>query len=173
MPGGSDAAGAQGALDAFRDYLREHALPVTAPRMAVAEVVLAADEHLSADDVARALETRGTPVGTATVYRTLDVLVRSGLAVERDFGEGFRRYEPTRGAPHHEHLLCTVCGAVVEFRDERLERMTTLLAEAHRYARQRHRLVIYGVCERCQRGERPGRSVPREPSGSARFPDAP
>ena len=72
------------------------------------------------------------------------------LVVERDFGEGFKRYEPSRGVPQHEHLLCTVCGRVTEFRDERLERMTTLIAEAHGYARQRHRLVIYGVCATCQ-----------------------
>ena len=137
-------------LDAFRGYLREHGLPITAPRLAVAEVVLAADRHLSVEEIGRALADRGTAAGTATVYRTLELLVRSGLVVERDFGEGFRRYEPARGAPQHEHLLCTACGAVEEFQDERLERMTTLIAEGYRFARQRHRLVIYGVCARCQ-----------------------
>jgi len=140
------------ALDAFRTYLREHNLPVTAQRLAIAEVVLSSARHQSADDVVRALAARGAPAGTATIYRTLEVLVRSGLVVERDFGEGFRRYEAARGEPQHEHLLCTVCGRVTEFRDERLDRMTTLIAEGHRFARQRHRLVIYGVCERCQRG---------------------
>ena len=141
-------------IDAFRRYLREHGLPVTAPRLAVADVVLGSDRHLSVDEIGRALAARGTAPGTATVYRTLELLVRSGLAVERDFGEGFRRYEPARGEPQHEHQLCTTCGAVIEFRDERLERMTTLIAEGHRFARQRHRLVIYGVCERCQTGGR-------------------
>lgn len=141
-------------IDVFRDYLREHGLPVTAPRLAVAEVVLASDRHLSVEEIAQALAARGAGAGTATVYRTLDLLVRSGLVVERDFGEGFRRFEPARGIPQHEHLLCTTCGAVEEFRDERLERMTTLIAEGHRFARQRHRLVIYGVCERCQRTAR-------------------
>ena len=62
-------------------------------------------------------------------------------------------FEPARDAPHHEHLLCTVCGKVREFRDERLERMTTIVAEGHGYARLRHRLVIYGVCDDCQRGQ--------------------
>ncbi|MGZ8376866.1 MAG: Fur family transcriptional regulator [Gemmatirosa sp.] len=139
-------------IDAFRRYLREHGLPVTAPRLAVADAVLASDRHLSVDEIGRALAARGAAPGTATIYRTLELLVRSGLVVERDFGEGFRRYEPARGIPQHEHLLCTTCGTVIEFRDERLERMTTLIAEGHRFARQRHRLVIYGVCERCQRG---------------------
>lgn len=151
-----DRAAASGAaaraIDAFTAYLREHNLPVTAQRLAVAEVVLGSDRHLSADDVVRELARRGAAAGTATVYRTLEVLVRSGLVVERDFGEGFRRFEPARDEPHHEHLLCTVCGRVHEFTDERLERMTMLTAEAHGFARQRHRLVIYGVCAECQRG---------------------
>jgi Fur family ferric uptake transcriptional regulator len=137
--------------EAFRAYLRDHSLPVTAQRMAIAEVVLGSDSHLSAEDIERELAVRGAAVGTATVYRTLEVLVRSGLVVERDFGEGFRRYEPARGQPNHEHLICTVCGRVVEFRDERLERMTMLIAEAHGYHSQRHRLVIEGICPDCRR----------------------
>ena len=144
--------------DAFAAYLREHNQPVTDQRLAVAEVVMASHEHLSADDVAKLLGVRGAAVGTATVYRTLEVLVRSGLVVERDFGEGFKRYEPSRGMPHHEHMLCTVCGTVREFRDERIERMTTLMAEQHGFARQRHRLVIYGVCEPCRTGVPPRRA---------------
>ncbi len=136
--------------DAFATYLRSHNLPVTEQRLAVADVVLSADEHLSAEEVETRLAGRGVSVGTATVYRTLDVLVKSGLVVERDFGEGFRRFESARGMPHHEHLICTVCGQVAEFRDERLERMTTLVAETHGYVRQRHRLVIYGVCAKCR-----------------------
>jgi Fur family ferric uptake transcriptional regulator len=75
--------------------------------------------------------------------RTLEV---RGL-VERDFGEGFKRYEAARGIPHHEHLL-SVCGRVTEFRDERLERMTTLLAEAHDFA-PAPSPVIYGLCGEC------------------------
>ncbi|HEY0970748.1 MAG TPA: Fur family transcriptional regulator [Gemmatimonadales bacterium] len=139
-------------VEEFRVYLRDHNFPVTAQRMAIAEVVLASDRHLSAEEVARELEGQGGSAGTATVYRTLELLVRSGLVVERDFGEGFKRFEPARGIPHHEHLLCTVCGRVTEFRDERLERMTTLIAEAYGYSRQRHRLVIHGVCEQCRTG---------------------
>jgi Fur family ferric uptake transcriptional regulator len=137
-------------VEEFRSYLRDHNLPVTAQRQAIAEVVLLSDRHLSAEEIEAELTARGFGVGTATVYRTLDVLVRSGLVVERDFGEGFKRYETARGIPQHEHFLCTICGRVTEFEDERLERITTLLAEEHGYARQRHRLVIYGVCRECR-----------------------
>jgi Fur family ferric uptake transcriptional regulator len=148
-------ASARADVEAFERYLREHNLPVTAQRVAIAGVVLGSTRHLSAEEVARELARRGDSAGTATVYRTLELLVRSGLAVERDFGEGFKRFEPARDVPHHEHLICTACGTVREFRDERLERMTTLMAESHGYARERHRLVIYGVCADCQRGRPP------------------
>ena len=153
---GSPAIAREG-REAFRAYLREHNLPVTEQRLAIADAVLGTERHLSAEEVAMELRKDGATAGTATVYRTLEVLVKSGLVVERDFGEGFKRYEAARGVPHHEHLLCTSCGRVTEFRDERLERMTTLLAEAHDFTRQRHRLVIYGLCGNCRRGEPPSR----------------
>ncbi len=137
-------------IDAFRAYLREHNLPVTAQRLAIADIILGSPNHLSAEDIMLELGARGASVGTATVYRTLEVLLRSGLVVERDFGEGFKRFEATRGIPHHEHLLCSLCGRVTEFRDERLERMTMLIAEQHGYARQGHRLVISGICAECR-----------------------
>jgi Fur family transcriptional regulator, ferric uptake regulator len=141
-----------GVTAGFERYLREHNLPVTAQRLAIAEVLLGADRHLSAEEVAEEVARRGRSVGTATVYRTIDTLIASGLLVERDFGEGFRRFEPARDIPHHEHLVCTQCGRVEEFRDERLERMTTIVAESRGFARQSHRLVIHGVCRECQRG---------------------
>jgi Fur family ferric uptake transcriptional regulator len=139
-------------VERFTAYLREHNLPVTAQRLAIAEVLLTSEHHLSAEEVAKEVSARGRSVGTATVYRTIDTLLESGLLVERDFGEGFRRFEPARDVPNHEHLVCTQCGKVEEFRDERLERMTTIVAESRGFARQRHRLVIHGVCRDCQRG---------------------
>ncbi|MBL8996177.1 MAG: transcriptional repressor [Gemmatimonadetes bacterium] len=139
-------------VERFVGYLREHNLPVTAQRLAIAEVLLTSDRHLSAEEVVQEVSARGGKAGTATVYRAIDTLLASGLLVERDFGEGFRRFEPARDIPHHEHLVCTQCGKVEEFRDERLERMTTLVAETRGFARQRHRLVIHGICKDCQRG---------------------
>ena len=149
------------AIESFLAYLRDHNLPVTAQRQAIAEVVLCSERHVSADDIERELWARGAAVGTATIYRTLDVMVRSGLVVERDFGEGFRRFEPARDEPNHEHLICTVCGRVVEFREERLDRMTMLIAEQHDFVRSRHKLVIEGVCGVCRgtRNEKGGSAM--------------
>jgi Fur family ferric uptake transcriptional regulator len=143
-------APADAVVDRFRSWLRDRGLPVTAQRIAIAEVLFEADRHLSAEEIAAELSGRGSKVGTATVYRTIDVLLESGLVVERDFGEGFRRFESARDVPQHEHVLCTGCGRVEEFRDDRIERIASELAESRGFARERHRLVIYGRCRSCR-----------------------
>jgi Fur family ferric uptake transcriptional regulator len=138
------------ALVAFRRYLSDRNLPATQQRLAVASVVLDAADHLSAEDVARRVEKRDLAVGLATVYRTLDLLVASGLVQQRDFGEGFRRYEPVAPGQAHEHCICSACGKVMEFSNDRLERMIALLAEEAEFRPHHHRLEVFGLCRECQ-----------------------
>ena len=137
-------------LDGFRRYLSDHNLPLTQQRLAIAEILFFAADHLSAEDVARQLARKGEAVGTATVYRTLDLLVRSGLVREHDFGEGFKRYEPMAAGQVHEHCVCSSCGKVMEFSNDRLERMIALLAEEVEFRPHHHRLEVYGLCRECQ-----------------------
>ncbi len=85
---------AQALFERFHRWLRERHLPITRQRDMVARVVFAGGEHLSVEGVERRLRERGEQIGTATVYRSLDMLVESGLVRAHDFGEGFRRFEP-------------------------------------------------------------------------------
>lgn len=135
----------------FRAYLRERNLPVTSQRLVIADLVLNAPGHLSAEDVAGQLAEKGHAVGLATVYRTLDLLVESQLVVERDFGEGFRRFEPARDEPPHYHLTCEVCGGVAEFLDSRVEDIVRHNAHMRSFVPSRHRLVVHGTCRDCRR----------------------
>jgi Fur family ferric uptake transcriptional regulator len=137
-------------VERFRAFVRERNLPVTSQRLVIAELMLNAPGHMSAEDVAGRLRETGQAVGLATIYRTIDLLLESGLLVARDFGEGFRRFEPARDTPQHEHLLCTNCGAVEEFHDEHIEQITRAIALSRGFARERHRLVIHGLCRNCQ-----------------------
>ncbi len=143
-------ADAPALLDAFRRYMRDHNLPVTHQREVIAATLFHSDSHLSVDDIERIVRADRAHVGKATIYRTLDLLVRAGLVDEHDFGEGFRRYEPRGARGHHEHLLCVECGKVVEFTSERIERMNVLIAEEHGFRHQHHRLEISGTCRECQ-----------------------
>ncbi len=150
-------------LDGFRRYLREHGLPVTTQREQVAEVILQSLGHLSVDDIERQLRERDLKIGKATVYRTLEILAKSGLITERDFNEGFHRYERVPGHPHHEHLICLRCGRVIEFTNEQLERLKTMIADEHGFQHHHHRLEIYGVCRECRRQAGADRPVTSSP----------
>jgi Fur family ferric uptake transcriptional regulator len=139
-----------GLLERFRRYLRDHRQPVTRQRELIAETVFFSEDHLSVEAVQRRLKDKGVRVGTATIYRALDVLVDSGLVKAHDFGEGFKRYEPMTGQGRHEHLICVKCGKVLEFSNEQLERMLPIIADEHLFQHQRHRVEVFGVCQDCQ-----------------------
>jgi Fur family ferric uptake transcriptional regulator len=135
----------------FSRYLRDQGLPVTQQREQIAEIVFATDEHLSVDEIESRLRTSGGRIGKATVYRTLDLLVRSKLVEEHDFGEGFKRYEHRLSRqPVHEHLICVECGAVVEFRSREVLELEGTVAAEHGFRPIRHKLELYGLCPACQ-----------------------
>jgi Fur family ferric uptake transcriptional regulator len=137
-------------IQLFGRFLHEQGLPVTQQRKAVAQVVFASDEHLSVDDIEQDLRAWGERIGKATIYRTLDLLVRSRLVEEHDFGEGFKRYEHRLSVrPIHEHLICLSCGSVTEFESTELYGVEKRVRREHGFAPIRHRLEIYGLCHAC------------------------
>jgi Fur family transcriptional regulator, ferric uptake regulator len=135
----------------FRRYLREQGLPVTQQREAVAEVVFETGGHLSVEDIEGRLRERGEKTGKATVYRTMEMLVKSGLVAERDFGEGFKRYEHLFGQmPVHGHLICEECGGVTEIQEAELKRIQDRVAQDEGFTPARYRLEIFGLCSDCR-----------------------
>jgi Fur family ferric uptake transcriptional regulator len=143
----------------FDRYLREQGLPVTQQREAVAQVVFGSDEHLSVDDIERRLRDGGERIGKATIYRTLDLLVKSRLVEEHDFGEGFKRYEHRLSQqPVHQHMVCLECGSVEEFESPEVPAIEARVARQFGFRPARHRLEIYGLCSDCQEE---GRTLPQ------------
>ncbi len=151
----------------FGRYLREQGLPVTQQREAVADAVFASDAHLSVDEIERTLRDAGERIGKATIYRTLDLLVKSRLVQEHDFGEGFKRYEHRLSRqPDHDHLICLECGGVTEVRSPELRTLQGRIREETGFLPSRHKLEIYGLCAECVAGgarlEEDGLSCPIE-----------
>lgn len=134
----------------FGRYLRDLGLPVTQQREAVADVVFTSEGHQSVEDIEGQLRERGERIGKATIYRTLDLLVRSRLVAEHDFGEGFKRYEHRLSDhPVHEHLICLECGRVTEFESNELYGVENRVRQEYGFQPVRRRLEIYGLCKEC------------------------
>ncbi len=137
----------------FRRWLRERHLPVTRQRDLVALAVFTGGRHLNVDAIQRQLRDQGHKIGLATIYRSLEVLVESGLVRQLDFGEGFKRWEAKRQGTPHGHLVCSRCSVVTEFSTDRFERILPLVADEHGFLLQRHRVEIHGLCRACRDAE--------------------
>ncbi len=110
---------------------------------------------LSAQEIEDQLRARGRPVGRATVYRTLELLVDRGLAGRLDVGQGVARYEPLDPlGGHHHHLVCDHCGRLVAFDDPGLERAIARLAKRLELQVDDHEVLLRGACGSCHSATR-------------------
>ncbi len=122
----------------------------TRQRTAVAQALASVDDFRSAQDIHDLLVRAGTPVGLATVYRTLNALVEAGEVdlLRTEDGEAiYRRCSET----HHHHLVCRSCGATIEVEGPAVERWTSAIAAEHGYSEVSHALEIFGTCGACRR----------------------
>lgn len=124
-------------------FLRKAGLKVTSPRLKVLEVLETSEErHLSAEGIYRALLESGEELGLATVYRVLTQFERAGLVRRHNFEGGTAVFELADGK-HHDHMICLDTGKVLEFFDERIERLQHEVANSHGYEIEDHSLVLY------------------------------
>ncbi len=120
----------------------------TRQRLAVLEALGSVDDFRSAQEVHEILASSGSPVGLATVYRTLQLYADQGDVdvLRREDGEAiYRRCSET----HHHHLVCRSCGATVEVEGPAVERWTTAMAAEHGFTDVSHTLEIFGTCAAC------------------------
>lgn len=90
-------------------------------------------------------------LGAATTYRTLKLLVDSGLADSFTPSGGGSLYEQKYGRAHHDHLICVRCEKKIEIYDVDIELQQIELATKHGFDLTRHRMILYGVCPDCQK----------------------
>lgn len=125
--------------------LRKAGLKVTLPRVKILQMLESTDgtsQHMSAEDVYRALLSAGEDVGLATVYRVLTQFETAGLVVRHNFETGHSVFELAKG-DHHDHMVCMDSSEVIEFSDPVIEQRQRQIAEEHGYELVDHSLVLY------------------------------
>ncbi len=135
--------------------IRKAGLKVTVPRLKILEVLeKCGDQHVSAEDVYKILIQQGEEISLATIYRVLTQFETAQLVIRHNFEGGFAVFELNRGE-HHDHILCVVCGKVVEFTDEVIEQRQLEIAREMGFEIEDHSLVIYGRCNNpeCKMGK--------------------
>ena len=120
------------------DILRSEGLRYTAQRQAVWDEIRKSNEHRDAEDIYLKLKSDGVRVSRATVYRTIDVLVKNRLVRKMDVGDGRSLFEPRLDDKHHDHMICLETGNIIEFFDEELENLQDRIAKEYGYKVVRH-----------------------------------
>ena len=130
--------------------LKKAGLKITLPRMKILELLETANlRHQSAEDIYKSLLSKNEEIGLATVYRVLTQFEGAGLVTRHHFEGGQAVFELNQGE-HHDHLVCTSCGKVVEFMDDVIEEHQNQIAKNNNFIISEHSLIIYGCCENCQ-----------------------
>jgi Fur family ferric uptake transcriptional regulator len=128
--------------------LKTAGLKVTLPRLKVLEILEKSNEHHhTAEDVYKILLNTGEEVGLATVYRVLTQFEASGLVNRHHFEGGQAVFELVREG-HHDHMISTKTGEVVEFYDELIEKRQLEIAKEHGFKMTGHTMILYGVFEK-------------------------
>lgn len=124
--------------------LRKVGLKVTLPRVKIFNILenVQEERHLSAEDVYKKLLDHGDDVGLATVYRVLTQFEAAGLVLRHNFEGGHAVFEMA-GADHHDHMICSRTGQVIEFVDELIEERQKKIAKDHGFELVDHSLILY------------------------------
>ncbi len=135
-------------IDVLKEHLTKHQLKLTRQREQILNVFLKM-EHVTAEQIYRMLARKDPHIGLATIYRTLKLLCDAGLAQERHFGAQ-TQFDNVSHKGHHDHLICTSCGKIVEFENCDIERLQEEVAQRNGFVIQTHKLELYGLCAKCR-----------------------
>ncbi len=135
----------------LQDFLQQQGLKLTSERTALVREIFSTHYHFEADELLFKMKEKSVKISRATVYRTLELLVKSGMVRRVHLGEDHYHYEHVTGNSHHDHLICTTCGGVIEFHDEEIERLQLAICEKKKFTPTFHNLQILGVCDSCRR----------------------
>lgn len=136
-------------IAALKEHLAKHHLKLTRQREHILNAFLRT-EHVTAEQMYRQLSRKDPHIGLATIYRTLNLFCEAGLAQARHFGSQ-TQYDNISHKGHHDHLICTGCGKIVEFENCDIERLQEEVARRNGFTIQTHKLELYGLCAACRR----------------------
>ncbi len=133
----------------FKKLFKQEYIDDFEDRFNILEVFLQTERHLTIDELIKLLKENGYNFEPDFIRDTLKLMVRFGFAKKNKFNNGPIRYEHMHLGQHHDHMICTKCRKIVEFREDRLEDLQVQIAAAHGFHMLQHKMEIYGICSEC------------------------
>ena len=125
-------------ISIFKDALKQEGLKFTNQRFMIFETLLKNEGHFDCEDIIKLVNNNKRKVSRATVYRTLDILVKYDLARKLTLDDGIARYENKLFTDHHDHMIDIENNEIIEFYSEELEQLQDEIAKKHGYEIVKH-----------------------------------
>lgn len=134
----------------FKYFLKEKRLKYTKERKKIIKAITVIQKHFAAEDIHQQIRKQKSRVSLATVYRTIPLLIESGLITETLYRGEKVVYEKIYNKPHHDHMVCLSCGKIIEFSNEKVEKLQEDICQQNCFIPIEHYLEIKGYCQECQ-----------------------
>ena len=135
------------AHEQFKRFLKREKHRITPERFKVLDYALDYQGHFGADDLYVQMKTKKSNISRATIYNTLELLASCNLLAKRNFGDGVTRYESSFNRKNHDHLICTNCGNITEFRNTKIQEIVNEVCEDLGFESVGYSFNIFGKCK--------------------------
>lgn len=135
-------------LDILNAYIKQHKLRRTYERERVLEYILTIDGHFTIQSVHEEMN-KETPISRGSIYNIIELFLNAGIVVRHPFAGAEAEYETTMRAATHHHRICTSCGAIKEFSDQKFNKAIKNRTFAS-FEKRFHSIYLYGLCKKCQ-----------------------
>jgi len=142
-------------LEQFKQLLRNNNLKFTKQREIILSTLYSHKGHFTPEEIYQIIKRENPELNTgiATIYRTLSLLENENIVTSISFGAQGKKYELGVKA-HHDHIICTKCGKILEFFDESIEKKQEKIAKSLGFKMENHVMKIFGICSECQKNKK-------------------
>jgi Fur family ferric uptake transcriptional regulator len=141
------------AWEVLVSFLKDNQQRVTPERKEVLDEAFARHDHFTADELADEMKMKGSKVGRATVFRTLDLMVKAGVVKKIRDEDTHAHYEHILGHAEHDHMICDRCGKFIEYLTPEIKQILEREARKVNFKVRTFRATIFGICEICAASE--------------------
>jgi|APSaa5957512622_1039677.scaffolds.fasta_scaffold25260_2 Fur family transcriptional regulator, ferric uptake regulator len=133
----------------FKRLFQQQGVDKFASRFQVLEAFLKLEHHVTIKDILAQLGQVNIELDEGLVLSSMELLCRFGFASKVEFDDKETQYEHRHLGLHHDHMVCTKCDSILEFKDEAIERQQLKVADVYGFHMLQHKMEIYGICSKC------------------------
>jgi Fur family ferric uptake transcriptional regulator len=133
----------------FEKLFKQEKIDQFDDRFKMLEVFLQTEQHVTVNSLWLILKDKKISLASEFIEETLELMCRFGFAQKNRFDNGIVHYEHRHLGQHHDHMICTKCGKIIEFKDDQLEQLQSQVVSGFGFHMLQHRMEIYGICADC------------------------